>query len=246
MKIVARLALLVVLAAFGFWLYTVFFPGPEKVIRKRLAKVAQLASIRPDQGLLSRGASIQELANYFDSRVEITLNWRGGSEHTLAGRDEIIEAAKLAHGRFKTLQVEFLDLNVLLAPDQQSATVNLTAKVTSDDEKDFQVQELKITLKKVNGDWLIFQIETVRTLSEVRTSDALVGEGNVTPPAGHRPVQDLVAQICNLPYRRIAFGSASLLARPTELAAPSGLQIRDTAESNSALLLNARLVEAQA
>lgn len=175
MKIASRLALVLVLIGLGFWLYTVFFPGPEKVIRKRLAKVAQLASIRPDQGLLSRGASIQELANYFDSKVEITVNWRGRSEHSLAGRDEIIEAAKLAHAQFKSLEFEFLDVNVTLAPDKQSATVNLTAKVTSDDEKDFQVQEFKITLKKVNGEWLIFQIEPVRTLSQVQSSDALVG-----------------------------------------------------------------------
>jgi hypothetical protein len=174
MKIAGRVALLLVLIGLGFWLYTVFFPGPEKAIRKRLEKVAQLASIRPGQGLLSRGASIQELANCFDSKVEITLNWRGGSQHSLAGRDEIIETAKLAHGQFQTLEIEFLDLNVTLAPDKQSATVNLTAKVTTSDERDFQVQELKITLKKVNGEWLIFQIETVRTLSQLRTNAALV------------------------------------------------------------------------
>jgi hypothetical protein len=174
MKIITRLVLVAVLAALGFWLYTVFFPSPEKVIRKRLTNVAQLASIRPDQGLLSRGASIQELANCFDSKVEITVNWREGSQHTLAGRDEIIEAAKLAHGRFKSLEIEFLDMNVALSPDKQSATVNLTAKITSSDERDFQAQELKITLKKVNGEWLIFEIETVRTLSRVRTNDMLV------------------------------------------------------------------------
>jgi hypothetical protein len=174
MKIVLRLALLAVLVAVGFWLYTIFFPGPEKVIRKRLARVAQLASVRPDQGLLSRGSSIQELANCFDSKVEITFNWREGSQHTLAGRDEIIEAAKLAHGRFKRLEIEFLDMNVALAADKQSATVHLTAKITSSDERDFQVQEFKIHLKKVNGEWLIFQIETVRTLSQLRTNAALV------------------------------------------------------------------------
>jgi len=174
MKIITRHVLVAALAALGFWLYTVFFPSPEKVIRKRLTNVAQLASIKPGQGLLSRGASIQELANCFDSKIEITVNWRGGSRHTLAGRDEIIEAAKLAHARFKSLQIEFLDMNVALSPDKQSATVNLTAKVTSSDEQDFQAQELKITLKKVNGEWLIFQIETVRTLSQVRTNDMLL------------------------------------------------------------------------
>jgi len=174
MKIAIRLALLGVLLGLGFWLYTVFFPGPEKVIRKRLAKVAQLASIRQGQGLLSRAASIQELANCFDSMVEITLNWRGRSDHSLAGRDEIIEAAKLAHGQFKTLEIEFLDMNVMLAPDKQSATVNLTAKVTSSDNRDFQVQEFNVTLKKVNGEWLIFKVETIRTLSRLRTNETLV------------------------------------------------------------------------
>ena len=44
-----------------------------------------------------------------------------------------------------------------------------------------------------------------------------------------------VAQICNLLYRRIVFGSSSPWARPHERTSPSGLKIRDTAECNSAL-----------
>ena len=44
-----------------------------------------------------------------------------------------------------------------------------------------------------------------------------------------------VAQICNLPYRRIVFGTASRRMGPHGLPTISGLQIRDTAESNSAL-----------
>ena len=45
-----------------------------------------------------------------------------------------------------------------------------------------------------------------------------------------------VAQTCNLLYRRIAFGGAPSFPDAFGLAAASGLQIRDTAESNSALL----------
>ena len=174
MKIVLRLALLAVLIAAGVWLYAVLFPGPEKVIRKQLTKAARLASIKPDQGLLGRASSIQELANCFASEIEITLNWRGGSEHTLRKRDEIIEVAKLAHAQFKVLQIDLLDMNVVLASDKQSATVNLTMKVNSSDERDFQVQEMKFTLKKVDGQWLIFQIETIRTLSRTRTDGRFV------------------------------------------------------------------------
>jgi hypothetical protein len=39
-----------------------------------------------------------------------------------------------------------------------------------------------------------------------------------------------VAQICNLLYRRIAFGWAPGAAGSSGLAAAGGLQIRDTAE----------------
>jgi hypothetical protein len=45
-----------------------------------------------------------------------------------------------------------------------------------------------------------------------------------------------VAQISNLPYRRIVFGRAPVLPKSSASAAASGLQIRDTAEWNSALL----------
>jgi hypothetical protein len=45
-----------------------------------------------------------------------------------------------------------------------------------------------------------------------------------------------VAQIFNLPYRRIAFGNASLLKKPAGWAVPGGFQIRDAAECNSVAL----------
>jgi hypothetical protein len=177
MKIVIRCVMLAALVGLGVWLYTILFPGPEKAIRKRLAKVAQLASIKPDQGLISRGASIQELANCFDSKIEITLNLRGGAEHSVTGRDGIIEVAKLAHARFRMLQIDFLDMNVTLSPDKESATVHLTAKGSSSEERDFQVQEFKFTLKKINGEWLIISVETIRTLSWLQTSEVAAGRG---------------------------------------------------------------------
>jgi hypothetical protein len=45
-----------------------------------------------------------------------------------------------------------------------------------------------------------------------------------------------VAQICNLLYRRIAFGGAPGAPKSSDPAAASGLQIRDTAKCNSAPL----------
>jgi hypothetical protein len=45
----------------------------------------------------------------------------------------------------------------------------------------------------------------------------------------------LVAQVCNLPYRRFAIGSAPIMPAFVELFTSSGLQIRDTADCKSAL-----------
>ena len=41
MKIVFRLILFAALLALGVWLWFVLFPGPEKIISKRLAELAR-------------------------------------------------------------------------------------------------------------------------------------------------------------------------------------------------------------
>ena len=53
MKILFRLILLAVVAAAGVWLWTVLFPGPEKVIRRRLAEIARLASFNASESPLA-------------------------------------------------------------------------------------------------------------------------------------------------------------------------------------------------
>src|SRR6185437_2531865 len=72
-----------------------------------------------------------------------------------------------------SLKVELLDPNLALSPDKQSAVVDLTARVKLPEERDFIVQEMKFTLKKINGAWLIIRVETVRTLSRSPTAGSL-------------------------------------------------------------------------
>jgi hypothetical protein len=175
MKIVVRLLLAAGLIVLGFWLWTVLFPGPEKLIRKRLAEVARLASITPGEGLVSQGLRIQGLVNCFDPQAELRFDLPGRSQYTITGRDEMIEYAGAARRNLRSLKVELLDPNLTLSPDKQSAVVDLTARVKIPDERDFFVQEMKFTLKKINGEWLIIRVETVRTLSQARTGDHLAG-----------------------------------------------------------------------
>src|SRR6266576_3589020 len=170
MRIGLRLLLVAALAALGFWLWTVLFPGPEKLIRKRIAEVARLASIAPGEGLVTQGLRIQSLVNCFDPHAELTFDLPGRS-CTIAGRDEMTEHAGAARRHLGSLKVELLDLNLALSPDKQSAVVDLTARVKLPEERDFIVQEMRFTLKKINGEWLIISVETVRTLSRRGADD---------------------------------------------------------------------------
>jgi hypothetical protein len=169
MKILVRVLLLAALIALGVWLWTILFPSPEKLIRKRIAEVARLASFSQGEGLLPQGLRIQSLANCFAPTVEIAIDLPGNQHHELAGRDEITQAAALARQNFRWLKVELLDPNVALSADKESAVVNLTLRARFPDQKDFTVQEMKFMLKKTDRQWQIIRIETVRTLSRART-----------------------------------------------------------------------------
>ena len=63
------------------------------------------------------------------------------------------------------MKVEFPDVNVTVGPDKLSAVADVAVKVQAAGEKDFYVQEMKLTFQKIGGDWLITRVETVRTLS---------------------------------------------------------------------------------
>ncbi len=154
-----------VIVAGGLWLWGVFFPGPEHVIRKRLNELAQAVSFSSNEGSLAKAINAERLTGFFSPDVEITVDIPGHPQQTFHGRDEVLQAGMAARGLAGSLSVEFLDMNVTLAPDRMSAVVNLTAKGRAGSEKDLLVQELKLTMKKVKEGWLIIQVETVKTLS---------------------------------------------------------------------------------
>ncbi|MCU0785936.1 MAG: nuclear transport factor 2 family protein, partial [Verrucomicrobia bacterium] len=179
MKIASRLVLFAAFTALAVWLWTVLFPSPEKIIRKQLAEVARCASFVANEGPLARAGNVAKLAGYFSADAQLSFDVPGHGPHALTGRDEIIQAAMGARSAVGALVVEFPDVNVTLATDKQSATVDLTAKAKIPGERDFYVQEMKFTLKKKDGDWLIIRVETVKTLSRSRAGEA----GRVTPCA---------------------------------------------------------------
>ncbi|MGB7749158.1 MAG: hypothetical protein WBN75_17935 [Verrucomicrobiia bacterium] len=164
MKIVFRIVLLAALAALGVWLWTVLFPGPEKVIRKRLTELARTVSSSPSESDLARLATAHSVAGFFATTVELNMDLPELGQRTM-DREEITQAALMGRSRAGGLYVKFPDINITVAPDQQSAVVDLTVEANISGERDSIVREMKFTLQKTDGQWLITRIETVRTLS---------------------------------------------------------------------------------
>jgi hypothetical protein len=165
MKIVSRIVVLIALAALGVWLWTVFFPSPEHVIRKKLARLAQDASFTQNENNLIKLADAQNLPDFFTDNVEVNINIPGHEQQTLAGKDEIRTAALASRQAATDLEIKFPDVNITVAPDKNSATADITVDATVSGERDAIIQEFKFTFQKTDGQWLINRVETVQNVS---------------------------------------------------------------------------------
>ena len=165
MKTAFRLIFLTAVALLGFWLWTILFPSPEKVVLKKMSNLAATATVSTQDSNLIRVAKAANLVDFFTMDAEIILNVPELPNRTLSGRDEIRETALAVLTNVKTLNVQFLDVTAQIGADKQAADVSCTVKVNAGDSKDYGVQELHFQFKKVDGTWLISRVETVKTLS---------------------------------------------------------------------------------
>jgi ketosteroid isomerase-like protein len=165
MKTVFRLVFLAAIAVLGVWLWTILFPGPEKVVLKKISSLAATATVNAQDSNLIRAAKAANLVDFFTTDAEIILNTSDLPNRTLSGREEIQETAQAIFANVKTLNVQFLDVTAQIGADKKTADVNCTVKVNAGDSKDYGVEELHFQFKKVDGTWLISRMETVKTLS---------------------------------------------------------------------------------
>ena len=165
MKVIIRIVLLAALAALGIWLWTVLFPSPEKVVRRRLTELARTVSSSANESDLTRLAAARSVAGFFAATVELNVDLPELGQHNSMDREEITQLALMGRSRAGGLRVKFPDINITVAPDQQSAVADLNVEANVSGEHDPIVQEMKFTLRKTDGQWLITRVETVRTLT---------------------------------------------------------------------------------
>lgn len=164
MKTLRRILGFAIAALLLVWLYSHFFPNEDKRVRRVLDGVAQSASIPAKVSPVTLGFNLDRLQGYLSRDVLVTVDVPIEGRHTFSGREELMEAMKAAWGTVRGVKVEFLDTNITFDESRQNATAELTAQVTQAGQKEFWVQELKFQLAKLEDQWRITRIETVRAL----------------------------------------------------------------------------------
>ena len=152
--------LLAALVLLGVLLWRHYFPNEEKLIRKMLSGLAQDISI-PKKGFANLTAA-DSIAGYFTPDAEIDVDAPELGHHTINGRQEIVQAALAARTQLPGLRVEFGDTVIKIDASKETATVELTVKVTQTGQRDFEMQDVRMSLLKYNGDWRIAKAKTVK------------------------------------------------------------------------------------
>lgn len=140
------------------------FPSEERVIRKRLSQLANTISLKSGENLLRRIAKARKVPEFFATNVVINISAAAPGYRNIEGREQVSEVALAAQGQLQQLQVKFLDIVVDELIPRQSATVRLTLVVDLNGEANVIVQELKMTFRKQEKEWVISQVEPMKTL----------------------------------------------------------------------------------
>jgi hypothetical protein len=173
MRIFRRVVAAVLVVALGYWLWMYFFPNDQKIIQRQIAELARAATFTGDESPIAKLSSLSKFANFFTTDVEITFDAPREGKVTVQGRDEIMGFGGAVLNRPGGMTVDFLDVTVRVAENRETATVLLTARAQVPGQREFSVQEMKFTLKKIKRDWFISRVETVKTLSRAMPEELL-------------------------------------------------------------------------
>lgn len=146
----------------GIWIWRLLFPSDEVRIRRLLDDVAQTASLKSKTNPLIRIGGANKLAGFFTEDATIEVEGGGFDSRTIHGREELVQVATAARASIDEVLVRFLDVQVSVDPDGQTAGAHLTALANVTGITDAFVQETRMRLVRVDNRWLISRVEPVK------------------------------------------------------------------------------------
>ncbi|MGZ8919703.1 MAG: hypothetical protein ACXW3L_01840 [Limisphaerales bacterium] len=153
MKSVRTLITVLAVGAMAFGIYYFLFPPAEKVIRKRLTRLAEAISSRP-QGNIATMANVNRIGSFFHPNVSITVEGFGTELTSVQGRGELTQVALAARQRPGGISVEFYNVEINVS-GKSNATATATAMIKLNDDPNANVQDVQLAFEKYDRDWLI-------------------------------------------------------------------------------------------
>lgn len=146
--------------------------GEEQRVVRMLEAAAEQASVNGQESAVIRMASAARVARHFTEDFTVDGDLGAG---TIRGRDGVAAAAAQARAAVAGLQVRVADVDVAL-PSPDTATAHLTLVVSGGGASGegrpsggaagemFDAREILLTLRKVDGDWLVPRADRLSTL----------------------------------------------------------------------------------
>lgn len=151
------IAIVAVVLGLGAVLFAVFMaPSDEEQIRGQLQRLAQSASIDPDEkNPVSRGMRIKkDFEDIFTENVAVNAPELASPGK---GRDGVVSAATRMGTYFETAEISFSSVRVDLDGSKSRAKVNSVATLTGSrgGELEHETRDVSFDFVKSDGDWLI-------------------------------------------------------------------------------------------
>jgi hypothetical protein len=152
--------LIVALAVAGFFGYR-WWTGQERVVKKRLEELAEVLS-PPPNGELAMVARIAQVRGFFAPDVHIRFD-----SEAIDSRDALVALLGRWQPPKNGFRLEFADVIVHMV-DPGTAHVSLTAEVSNLDTNSLEplldAREGTLTMRNIDGEWVIATAETMKTL----------------------------------------------------------------------------------
>lgn len=164
MRLAIRLVFLAIAIGLcvGLWIY--LHPAPQEAIRRQLVALAKTATLKKTESNIPAALRADDFADFFGREVALNMEPRVWFPDSIE-RSEIARFMLGIRTTYRSLDVKILDPVITVGADQKSAIVELTVNVAGEGDQHLLVQEMKFTMKEVEGNWLIIRAETVRTLN---------------------------------------------------------------------------------
>ncbi len=164
MKLAIRLSLLAITIGLLVWVWICLHPTPQDAVRRQLIALAKTATLENREGNIAAGLRANEFSEFFGREVALNMDPHALFPDSIE-RSEIARVMLTIRTTYRSLDVKILDPVITIGADQKSSIVELTVNVAGDGNRHLLVQEMKFTMKEVDGKWQIIRVETVKTLN---------------------------------------------------------------------------------